>query len=110
MDWITGFVSVAAMYLQGRKLWYGWLLALLNQVLWLYLALSRELWGLLPVIAAVTAMSAVNTVRWGREAREAARALSVGRQLEKFDKENEALLSQPRQCVWVPKDVELRLP
>lgn len=66
MDWITGGLTVLAMELVARKMWHGWLVGLLNQVFWVYLVVSRELWGLLPLTAILTWRYAAALVRWRR--------------------------------------------
>lgn len=48
-DWIAGAITVISIELTVRLYWQGWLLGLLNQVFWVGLIISRELWGLLPL-------------------------------------------------------------
>lgn len=64
MDWITGGITILAMELIGRKQWQGWAVGLLNQVLWGYLILSKELWGLAPLCAILTWRYAAALLRW----------------------------------------------
>jgi hypothetical protein len=67
MDWVVGAMSIAAIYLQGRKIWWGWLVQLINQGFWLYIVVHSRLWGLLPVVVSISVLAAYNMVQWRKE-------------------------------------------
>ena len=67
MDWITGCMTILAMELLARKRWEGWAVGMLNQSLWLYLIVSRELWGLLPLTVILTWRYSVALIRWRKD-------------------------------------------
>lgn len=69
MDWLTGALTVLAMELVGRKRWQGWAVGLANQGLWLYLIVTRDLWGLAPLTAILSWRYTVALMRWRREAK-----------------------------------------
>jgi len=66
MDWITGFLSILAIYLLGNKNRWGWVAQFINQFFWLYIVFHKELWGLLPVIIVITYLSIRNFIIWSK--------------------------------------------
>jgi len=70
MDWILSAVTVLGMELTMRKLWYGWLVGLLNQGLWGIFIYQKQAWGLIPLSVVLTVQYTRGMVRWYREAKE----------------------------------------
>lgn len=67
MDWLTAIMTIVSMELVARKSWYGWALGLLNQGLWAYLIVSRELWGIAPLCIVLVWRYTAAMRRWRRE-------------------------------------------
>lgn len=67
MDWVTGAITVLGMELVAKKRWYGWLVSLVNQVLWIYLIVDKKLWGLAPLTAILCFRYTTFLIRWRRE-------------------------------------------
>ena len=68
IPWITSAVTLYSMFLLGHKKWYGWLIGLANQSLWLTTIFMFKEWGLLPLTACLIVLYAHNLRRWRREA------------------------------------------
>lgn len=64
LDWVTGAMTILGMELIGRKYWQGWLVGLVNQVLWAALIYQRELYGLIPLTAILTWRYANHLMVW----------------------------------------------
>lgn len=70
MDWITGIVTIVGMELVSRKKWYGWLVCLLNQGLWAYVIVTRQLWGLVPLTCVLCWRYTSFVIAWRAERSE----------------------------------------
>lgn len=70
MDWIISISTIISIELMIRKLWYGWALALGNQVLWAILIYQKAAWGLYPLTALMTFQSIRGMFTWLREAQK----------------------------------------
>lgn len=55
MDWVTSALTILQMHLVARGRWYGWLVGLVNQGCWIWLAGTTGLHGLY-VLSAVLAL------------------------------------------------------
>ena len=64
IPWATSAVTLLGMYLVGNKNWWGWIVGLVNQVLWIALALAFATWGLLPLSACLIVLYARNLWLW----------------------------------------------
>ncbi len=62
----TSLLTLAGMWLAGSGRWQGWLVGLVNQVLWLAFIVVFEAWGLLPLSAALVVVYSRNLWRWRR--------------------------------------------
>lgn len=62
----TSVLTLAAMWLAGSKRSIGWVVGLVNQVLWAATIVVFEVWGLVPLTAALTVIYSRNLVRWRR--------------------------------------------
>lgn len=64
IPWATSIVTLYAMYVIGKKRWWGWLIGLCNQVLWVTLAVAFKTWGLLPLTVALIVLYTKNLLGW----------------------------------------------
>lgn len=61
---LVSLVTVFGMWLVARKDWRGWLVGILNQVLWLILIIQTEAWGLLLLTATLLYIYAKALLQW----------------------------------------------
>lgn len=66
IPWATSFGTVSAMWAVGRHHWWGWLIGLGNQVVWVAFAVAFGAWGLLPLSAVLTVVYIRNLRAWWR--------------------------------------------
>lgn len=64
LPWVMSSVTLYMTFLQGRKTWKAWAVGLVNQVLWLWFALSTQTWGLLPLNAGLWYLYVRNLIIW----------------------------------------------
>lgn len=57
-DWVVAALTIFYLQLLTWKKWYAWPLGMFTQVIWIYLTLSTELYGL-------TALSVVMMLQFG---------------------------------------------
>lgn len=65
-------VTLWGMWLVARKDWRGWAVGIVNQLLWVWLAIDSRAYGLLLLTAALLWLYARALVAWRREARDGA--------------------------------------
>ena len=65
-SWALGLIGVTGLWLAGRRLWWGWLVSLSNEILWVAYALATQQYGFLLMAAGYGAMYARNAVAWRR--------------------------------------------
>lgn len=70
LPFVTGCVTLVAMWLSGSKRSAGWAVGLANQGLWVWFIVSFEAWGLLPLTVALTFVYARNLLRWRADERQ----------------------------------------
>jgi energy-coupling factor transporter transmembrane protein EcfT len=58
---LLGFVVV------GRKIWWGWYINLVSQVLWFTYAIVTQQWGFLIGAIAYTIIFSINAYKWTRD-------------------------------------------
>lgn len=61
---LTSIVTLYGMWLAGSHDWRGWLLGLVNQVLWFVFIVAFGAWGLLPLNIALVFVYSRNLVAW----------------------------------------------
>lgn len=66
LDWVAAAVTLLAVELVTRRYWQGFALHALNGVLWGYLMVRAQLWGLVALEAVFVTQSVVAAVRWYR--------------------------------------------
>lgn len=64
----TSVVTLLGMWLVARKDWRGWLIGLVNQLLWLWLIIDTKAWGLLILTVSLSAIYTKALLSWRREA------------------------------------------
>jgi len=69
MAWIVSLITIVSVELTVRKNWIGWVLAGVNQLLWLILIVTTEQWGLLPLNAYMAMQSCRGAYAWRKQAR-----------------------------------------
>lgn len=69
LDYVAGFLSLAGMYIVGKKLWWGWVVNLVNLVALVYINCHFALWGFIPVNIIMAVIFAKNTITWYKEAK-----------------------------------------
>lgn len=70
MAWFLSGLVVVVNYLIGRKVKWGWILAGINSLLWIYYAiwyLSPPQYGLAPAAALNFVIACTSFVKWHRE-------------------------------------------
>ena len=68
VPWATSGFTLWAMWLLSQKRWEGWLVGLVNQVLWVATAVLFRTWGLLPLTAALVVVYVRGLIAWRRDA------------------------------------------
>jgi len=66
MSWILAIITIICMELTIKKIWWAWVLTLLNQVFWFYYLTSTSQWGLLLLNAAMI-VQAIRGIRAWRK-------------------------------------------
>jgi nicotinamide riboside transporter PnuC len=54
MDWIAAIFTIIGIELLRRKMWQGFLVGLLNEISWAYIAINKEVYGLLLLVAVLS--------------------------------------------------------
>lgn len=44
-SWILGILGVTGLWIAGRQVWWGWLINLVNEVLWISYAIATQQYG-----------------------------------------------------------------
>ena len=66
-DWITAALTISYLQLLTLKKWYACPLGMLTQGIWIYLTLSKELYGLTVLSVIMTLQFAYGWYRWRKE-------------------------------------------
>lgn len=64
MDWLVSILGITSIYLLGDKKKSGWVFKLVSQVIWIYLAISKELYGFIPLAALAGILAIRNYIKW----------------------------------------------
>lgn len=64
MDWILSVTSCYMLWLMGNKSKWGPRVGIVNQILWIFYAVSIEQFGLLVGVLAYTVIHIRNCVKW----------------------------------------------
>jgi len=63
-SWLLMAVGVTGVYLSGRRLWWGWLVGVSSEVLWIAYAVTTRQYGFVVAALVYGTMFAVNARRW----------------------------------------------
>ena len=64
MDYIAGIILLGSMYLTGKKKWYGWVLSVVGNIIWLYIGLATRMGGLWTISVIMIVIGIINMVKW----------------------------------------------
>lgn len=64
---VLAAVGIGGLYVAGRKLWWGWLIGLGAQLLWVGYAVATRQWGFILSAVAYGWVYARNALAWRRE-------------------------------------------
>lgn len=67
IPWATSAGTLLGMWLIGQKKSIGWIVGLVNQVLWITFAVMFEAWGLLPLSLALIVIYTRALLAWRRD-------------------------------------------
>lgn len=63
-SWLLGILGVTGLWIAGRQVWWGWLINLSNEVLWVIYAIVTEQYGFILMALAYAIVYARNAVAW----------------------------------------------
>lgn len=69
LPWATSAGTLLGMWLVGQKRSVGWIVGLVNQVLWVTFAIVYAAWGLLPLTLALIVIYTRALVQWRKDER-----------------------------------------
>lgn len=69
VPWMTSAVTLLGMWLLARKDWRGWVVGLVNQVLWVATAVLFKTWGFLPLTCALIVVYTRGLLAWRADER-----------------------------------------
>jgi len=49
MDWLASIFTLVSVELTARKMWQGWVVGIVSQAAYVYIAIQEELYGLIPL-------------------------------------------------------------
>jgi len=67
MDWFVSICGIASMWLVGNKLKFGWILKVISQIAWIYLAIVKDLYGFIPLATIASIVATRNYFKWRKE-------------------------------------------
>jgi hypothetical protein len=66
-SWVLGILGVTGLLIAGNRVWWGWLINLVNEILWIVYAIRTKQYGFILMAiayAAVYARNAKNTRKY----------------------------------------------
>jgi len=66
-SYVLSIVSLISLWLIGNKNKYGFVVAILNQVLWVWYAVMLKQYGLLIGVVAYTIIHVRNLIKWSKD-------------------------------------------
>ena len=63
-SWILGVNGVVALYVIGRRWWFGWAMGFANECLWLIYGTMTRQWGFVFAAVCYGAINAHNGNKW----------------------------------------------
>jgi hypothetical protein len=70
MPYILSIVGVSALWLIGRRRWYGWLLAWCNECIWVAFAVATQQYGFILGAIVYGTINMANAIVWKRDAKK----------------------------------------
>lgn len=67
LPWATSAGTLLGMWLLAQKRSVGWIVGLVNQVLWVTFAITFKAWGLLPLTLALIFIYTKGLIKWRAE-------------------------------------------
>ena len=67
LDWVAGIFELSGGWLIGSKNKIGFILNLLGCLLWIYVAFSSKVYGLLIVVIPAIFVNIRNFIKWGKD-------------------------------------------
>lgn len=67
MHYIAGLIELFAKYMVGRKDKWGFIVHLISGLLWSYIAIQMQLWGLLIVTVPAMGLNVWNFYKWNKK-------------------------------------------
>lgn len=67
LPWIMSCFTIWSMWLAGSKRTHAWTIGLLNQTLWLAFNIHYEVWGFMPTTVFLVFVYTRNLLKWKRE-------------------------------------------
>ena len=101
LPWATSLGTLWGMWAVSQKHWWGWLIGLVNQVLWISFSVAFAAWGLLPLSAALTVIYVRALVQWRRD--DAPPLPEIVR-VPKDEIESTRLMRPPEASGWPPAE------
>lgn len=67
LPWATSAGTLLGMWLLAQKKSVGWIVGLVNQILWVTFAITFKAWGLLPLTVALIFVYTQGLLKWRAE-------------------------------------------
>jgi nicotinamide riboside transporter PnuC len=63
-SWLLMFVGVTGLYFSGKQKWWGWLIGLLSEILWMIYAIVTEQYGFIIFALVYAIVFTKNAYSW----------------------------------------------
>lgn len=63
-SWLLMFVGVTGLYFSGKQKWWGWLIGLFSEILWIIYAIVTEQYGFIIFALVYAIVFAKNAYTW----------------------------------------------
>jgi len=70
MDILAGILELIGIWLIGKKMWQGFLIFIVGAVIWIYIGITHELYGLIIVCGCATFLNIKNIKKWRKDDKE----------------------------------------
>jgi hypothetical protein len=64
MPYVLSIIGVTALFVIGKRKWYGWLLAFFNECLWVVFAITTRQYGFLLGAGIYGSVNAYHAFKW----------------------------------------------
>jgi hypothetical protein len=69
-SWLLGVIGVTGLLIAGQKKWWGWVLNVFNEGLWIFYALLTEQYGFILMALAYAIVYARNARAWKHDGQQ----------------------------------------